>query len=339
MSNAIALFDTPTTLPTYLQNDTTALALAKQIEGDLSGGASINKLSLRNGKFRFNKEGVEIGIVRADHLDIVIIAANPHVSRSWYAKAYIDGESATAPDCHSKDGRTPEADSSMKQAETCALCPQNVKGSATNGTGKACSYKKRAIVVAPDDIAGTAYAIDVAAMGLFGDDKPAAKMFNLRSYIEALKSNGLIVPSVVTRLSFDDESSVPKLFFKPVRTLTAEEWAQVAARVDDPEIRKMLDTVGDGSPSAAPVAQIAAPAPPVDAAAVAAEAAAKKNRKDVAAAKAAAKAAPAAAPVPNAAPAAKGFSGAVAGVVEAPALVVAPAGGKGFVVDLDGFDD
>jgi len=342
MSNAITLFDTPTQLPAYLQNDATALALAKQIEGDLSGGQSINRLSLRNGKFRFNKEGVEIGIVRADHLDIVIIAANPHVSRTWYAKAFSDTDSATRPDCYSKDGRTPEADSPSKQAELCALCPKNVAGSAANGTGKACAYKKRVVVVSPDDIEGDAYALDVAAMGLFGEDKPAAKQFNLKSYIEALKSNGLIVPSVVTQLSFDDESSVPKLFFKPVRTLTADEWAQVAKRVDDPAVRKMLDDVDNKTEEGKPVgqpAQLAAPAAPAVDPAV--EAAARKAKADKAAAKAAAKAAPVAAPAPAAAPAAKGFGAATAEVATAPAAApaAAPASGKGFTVDLEGFDD
>lgn len=350
MANEMTLFDTPTQVPAYLQTSEVAKALAAQTEGGLSGGMAINRISLRGQKFRFNKEGVEVGISRAEFLDVVVVAANPHVARTFYLKKYSDDQPGTRPDCYSQDGRTPEADSPALQSQTCALCPQNVKGSAVQGDskGKACGYGKRIIVTADNDIMGDAFAIDVKAQGLFGDDTPAQRQFNLKSYIEALKNNGLIVPAVVTRISFDDKSSVSKLFFTPVRPLTAQEWAQVEARVNDPAIRKMLDDIDnkaeEGKPVGQPVA-LAAPAAP-------AVAAAPKPRGRPAKTETA----PAAAPAPQVAPAG-GFGLAPAASAAAPApaplgfgmTAVAPAAAvqqatapavaaTGFAVDLEDFD-
>lgn len=266
MTNEMTLFDQPTQYPTYLKDNPVAKALAEQTEGGLDGGISINRISLRGMRFRFNVKGVEVAVNPNPHLDVVIVAANPYVSRLYYSKPYDDDAPGTRPDCYSIDGRVPEEDSPMVQSAACATCPQNVKGSAVSGGGKykACSYAKRAIVVAHDDIPGIAFAVDFKSQSLFGDDDPAQKKYNLKSYIEALKTNGLIVPAVVTRLSFDDQSSVAKLFMKPVRPLTAEEWQQVEARLNDPVIRSMLADVDNKTEEGKPVGQpkaVAAPTP------------------------------------------------------------------------------
>lgn len=346
MNTQVTLFDQPQQLPAYLQTSEAAKALALQMEGGLAG-QSINRISLRNGKFRFNKAGIEVGISRSPTLDVVIVSANPHVSRIFYAKAFDADAAGERPDCYSKDGRTPEADSTSRQSETCALCPQNAVNSSRTGKGKACAYKKRLVVTADGDISGDAYAIDVAAMGLFGGDDPAAKQFNLKSYIEALKANGLIVPSVVTQLSFDDAESVPKLFFKPVRILSAEEFAQVETRMVDPLVRAMLDDAQNATEASKPVGQapaaIAAPAPAAVVPPATPAAAAKPRGRPKAA-----DAPPVQAPAPTAAPAAPATGGfgfgapAAAAVPATPAPAVTattPVPAGGFSVDLDSFDD
>lgn len=353
MANELTLFDTPTQYPTYLKDNPVAKALQEQTEGGLDGGISINRISLRGMRFRFNVKGVEVGVHPQPSLDVVIVAANPYVSRTWYSKPYDDDAPGTRPDCYSIDGRTPEEDSPMQQSAACATCPQNVKGSAAGSGGKykSCGYGKRAIVVAHDDIPGIAFAVDFKAQSLFGDDNPAQKQYNLKSYIEALKTNGLIVPSVVTRLSFDDQSSVAKLFLKPVRPLSAEEWAQVEARLDDPVIRSMLADVDNKTEAGKPVGQpaaIAAPATPVQAPAPRPTGFPTGNGSNGGTAPARgrgrpakAETAPAQAPAPQAAPApaAKGFG---VDKTAAPAQAQAPAPAApakaGFHVDLNEFD-
>lgn len=371
MTTAIAIFDQPTTAPAYLQQNAVAKALAEQLEGGLAG-RSINRISLRNGKFRFNIKGVEVSVQQGDHLDVVILAANPAVSRIFYKDAYDPSAEGIRPDCYSRNGETPEADSPLRQAEKCALCPQNAVNSSRSGTGKACAYKKRVVVVDPGKIGGIAFALDIAAMGLFGEDDKANRKFNLKSYIEALKANGFIIPSVVTRMSFDDEESVPKLFFSPIRPLTEAEWAQVEARAADPVIKEMIDEVqnedagkGQSTTAALPAAtapvQIAATAPVQIAATATAVAtpplAQAPTAAQVATAPAhtpapprrtrgrppAANTPPAAAPPAQAQPATEGFAftapATQAAAPAAPAAAtVAPVAGGGFSVDLDSFD-
>lgn len=372
MTTAIAIFEQPTTAPAYLQQSPIAKELATQMEGGLAG-RSINRISLRNGKFRFNIKGVEVGVQQGDHLDVVILAANPAVSRIFYKNAYDASAEGTRPDCYSRNGEVPEADSPNRQAEKCALCPQNAVNSSRTGTGKACAYKKRVIVVDPGKIDGVAFALDIAAMGLFGEDDKPNRKFNLKSYIEALKANGFIVPSVVTRMSFDDEESVPKLFFQPVRALTAEEWAKVEQRASDPVIKDMLDAVENedaqapkvlqgttAAPTAAPAQQTVSPQPaqvqagvipqttatqPAAAPAAAHTPAPRRARGRPAAAATPPVQAPPAQAAPTAAPPAQdgfAFGGAApaqAAPAQAPAQAPAPAAAQGgFSVDLDNFD-
>lgn len=351
MTTEITLFEQPQLAPAYLQTSAVAKLMQEQMEGGLAG-RQINRISLRNSKFRFVKQGVEIGVSNASHLDVVIVAANPSVGRLWWEKGFENDQTGQRPDCYSRDGKVPEADSPKRQSDQCATCPQNAVGSAKNGKGKACSYKKRVVIVAPGALAGDAYALDVGSMSMFGDDAPAQRKFSLKGYIEALKANGLIIPAVVTRLTFDDAESVPKLDFTPVRVLTEAEFKVIESRLTDPAIREMLDDIDRKSEEGKPLAPaIAAPAPapapapvaqpaPAAAAAPAAAPAAPRTRgrprqADVA---------PAAAAAPQAAPEGFGMApapAAPAGFGAAPAAqpaAPASAAPAGFTVDLDGFD-
>jgi hypothetical protein len=329
--------------------------LQDQMEGGLAG-RQINRISLRNGKFRFLKKGVEIAAV-AEKLQVVIVAANPAVGRAYYIKAFNPDDTGQRPDCYSRDGVKPEADSPALQSTTCSLCPQNAKGSAKNGEGKACAFKKRTVIVSPTNIGGDAYAVDMGSMSMFGDENAATRQFNMKSYIEALKSNGLIIPAVVTQLTFDDAATVPKLHFTPIRVLTEAEFRQVEARVNDPAVRDMLDDIDNKEEEGKPVnasPQIAAPAAPapvvqpapaavqpaVPVQQVAPQPVQRRGRPPKA------ETPPVDAPPPQAAPAAgfppaqtapAGFP-AAAPAQAAPAAPAAPAGVPGFSINLDEFD-
>lgn len=362
----ITLFEQPQIVPSYLQTSAAAKALAEQMEGGLAG-RQINRLGLRNSKFRFMKQGTEIAVLPNPTLDVVIIAANPAVGRLWWEAAFENDQAGQRPDCYSRDGKTPEADSPKPQSSLCATCPRNAVGSAKNGKGKDCSYKKRVIIVAPGKIDGDAYALDAGAMSMFGDDSPTERKYNLKSYIEALKSNGLIVPAVVTRLSFDDKESVPKLHFTPVRVLTEAEFRMVESRLADPAVREMLDDIDLKSEAGkvaapAPVQQIAqqpaavVPPPLTQPAAtpvpqpvaapvsqpVAAPAAAAPQPARARGRPRTTEAAPAPAPAPQAPPQADfGFpTGDAAPAAPAPVAQAAPAtqAPAGFSIDLNEFD-
>jgi hypothetical protein len=348
MTTEITLFAQPQPVPAYLQNNPLAKALQEQMEGGLAG-RQINRISLRNGKFRFMKAGVEIAAV-AEKLEVVMIAANPTVGRMFYIKAFDPDDVGQRPDCYSRDGVKPEPDSPNLQSTQCATCPQNAKGSAKNGEGKACAYKKRTIVVAPNNIAGDAYAVDAGSMSMFGDENKNQRLFNLKSYIEALKASGLIIPAVVTRMTFDDDATVPKLHFTPVRILTDAEFAQVTARVNDPIIREMLDDIDlkseEGKPvNASPIT--VAPTGPSTATVTVAPAVPAAQPAPAAPARPRGRQ-PKTETAPTAAPAASGFPPVNGGGAAAPAPTQAdfppPAAAPvasavpGFTVDLDQFD-
>lgn len=342
-----------------LPDDERSLAVANSIAGGLTGGGFGNRISLRGNRFRFIKNGTDVGVHRGEYLDVVLLAANPHVSRIYFEGQY-DPNMKAAPDCYSLDGRVPEADSPKRQSDKCMTCPQNVKGSSVKGNtkAKACAYKKRVVVAAPDSIDGDIYALDVNALSLFADDNPSQNLYNLKDYIETLAAHQLLAVKLVTRLTFDDQSSVPKLFFTPIRMLTPEEWEQSKERMKDEAIQQMLadvvneTEVGEVAPEkvknapatgsvapqqAAPATQAPTPAP----APSAAPAPAKRGRPRSAPAE------PTPTPHPtngNGAAAAQHAMDAVRGfaaTAEPPAAVAASTGGekKGFTIDLENFDD
>jgi hypothetical protein len=351
-----------------LVDDENTKALAQSIGAGLTGGGFGNRISLRGNRFRFIINGTDVGAHRESYLDVVLLAANPHVSRIYYAKQFDPSSKAEAPDCYSLDGKIADPEAPNRQNAAggykCATCPQNVKGSALRGDSKAkaCAYKKRVIVVAPDSIDGDLFALDVNAMSLFGDDQSAQNLYNLKSYIETLTAHSMMVVKLVTRLTFDERSSVPKLFFSPLRILTPAEWEQAKGRVTEDAIQLMLGDVVNGAetgevkPEAVrtaapavpqqPAAPAVAPTPPAPAAAAPATPQMPplprpRGRPAKDAAPPAQPAAPAAASNGNGtteAPA-RGFA---AGAAPAPAQAAAPTEGapksKGFTIDLEDYD-
>lgn len=150
-------------------------------------------------------------------IEVVIVKAAPHLSKTWYAKKFTDGEEAGAPDCYSNDGKTPAADSKSVQCKTCAACKHNQFGSAvstdgTGGKGKACQDVKRLAVV-PSDLTGDPMLIRI----------PPGSLKNLREFAKSLSDRGVPYQAVRVRLGFDIESASPKLTFRPVGLLSDEE--------------------------------------------------------------------------------------------------------------------
>jgi hypothetical protein len=88
-------------------------------------------------------------------LDVVLLKANPQLSKLYYSKAYAEGDDG-APDCSSANGITPDSGVPNPQSASCAGCPQNVWGSKITPQGtktKACADMRRLAVVPERDIA------------------------------------------------------------------------------------------------------------------------------------------------------------------------------------------
>ena len=236
----------------------------------LAGGGGVGggkRISTKGGVFRLYSGGKEVAAIEDRYLDVVIVAAAPKVSRTFYAGQYIDGQ-ATAPTCWSQDGDTPDKAVKTKQGATCASCPQNVAGSG-QGQSRACRYSQRLAVVLANDIEGDVMQLSLAATSIFG--KEEGGNHPLQSYARAVVAAGGDPAKLVTQMKFDTKAPVPKLFFKPVRWLDADEIETCAAKGASPEAQQAIvmtvsqqDGVAAPAPlsiGAAPKAAKAAPAP------------------------------------------------------------------------------
>jgi hypothetical protein len=173
------------------------------------------------------------------------------------------------------DGVTPGADVTHPQSIKCASCPQNQKGSKITADGtktKACTYLKRLAVVLVGDDQHRLFQLDGKAMTIFGEGEPHQNKFTLNEYAKKLNIRGYDVAHLVTKLSFDINSSVPKLYFSPVRTITPDEaiWVQELVGGEEVKLITTISAITDTSdtaseaPAAAPTpapAPQAAPAP------------------------------------------------------------------------------
>lgn len=207
----------PAQLPAHLR--TTELSEATKA---LMGNSSGFRLSIKGNVFRLLSNGKEYAKIPDRSLDVVVVNAAPKVTRTFYMAQYDDGAEPAAPDCTSSDGEVPDKRSKHKQAERCADCPQNAKGSG-QGDSRACRFSQALAVVLANDIGGNVLKLQVPAASIFG--KGEGQNVPLREYVTQLAQIPVNIDTVVTRLNFDLDSSSPKLFWAPARYLTEEEYA------------------------------------------------------------------------------------------------------------------
>jgi hypothetical protein len=213
------------TLPDYMKADGPS-----DMGGGLGGGGGRNRIGLKGSRFRLIQAGVEEAVIDDSFLDVIVVGANPHVSRMFYKGKY-DPSVKIAPTCFSSDGITPHPDVEDKQSEKCNGCPQNVKGSRVTETGaktRACSFSKRLVIMLDGDDDKELYQMDLKSMSIFGDGIPNEGLYTLAGYNKLLQSKGVRSEAVVTRVSFDTQSSVPKVYFTPSRFLSEKEFKEIS---------------------------------------------------------------------------------------------------------------
>lgn len=203
-------------------------ALQKSLAGGLGGGEALPRISIKGSRFRIVENGEET-VLPVTHLDVVVVGANPRLSKTYYAKAW-DPDDVGAPTCKSLSGISPDEDSEEKQSDLCASCPHNAWGSKTGPQGqklKNCADLKRIAVVSPDDLDGPIYLLQVTPAAIKG----------LNAYQKGLSSRGIAPEVVKTRVTFDVEASFPKLQFGLGGFLTEEEIARVDEIIASPQVK------------------------------------------------------------------------------------------------------
>ena len=194
-------------------------ALSAALAGGLAGGAEYPRISIKGSRFRIVEGGTET-VLEDTKLSVVIVGANPRLSKTYYAKQWTPDSEPASPDCYSLDGIRPHPESTGPVNDTCAGCPMNAWGSKITPLGqqvKACADQKRLAVVASNDPTGPTYLLQITPAALKG----------LGSYQKELQMRGIPVEAVKTVVTFDTDASFPKLIFKFGGFLDADEYAAV----------------------------------------------------------------------------------------------------------------
>lgn len=209
-------------LPAHLQS----AAKVQNVFANASGGGGFPTISLEGKVFHISRSG-ERTLVTNEHGDAassfecVIVAVNPNKSKQYYDTKYSQGDSG-APTCASHDGIRPNSNAESPQCKTCAACPLNVWGSATEDgkKKKACSDSMRLAVAAADSLN------DPMLLKV-----PAGSLKFLNEYGKVLAKRGVAPQHVVTRISFDPALNFA-LKFKAQRFVSAEELSEIDGVLD-----------------------------------------------------------------------------------------------------------
>ena len=249
MSNALTLANVQ--VPAHLaQRVGVPSTLSQSLSGGISGGTeAVPRISIKGSRFRIVEGGTET-VLDTTSLDVVVVGANPRLSKTWYAKAWTPESEPSSPDCFSLDGVGPDVQATEPQNDLCASCPQNAWGSKVTPQGKqikACSDQKRLAVVSADDPTGPIYLLQVTPAALQG----------LGKYQKELSLRGIPAEIVRTRVSFDTDASFPKLKFDFGGFLDADTQQEVDKLFGTEEVRQIT---GELRTSAVPaVPKIASP--------------------------------------------------------------------------------
>ena len=186
----------------------------------------MRRLSIRGGTFTPYGDSVEVVIVNA-----------AKVSRAYFANEF-DGENTVAPTCWSEDTQRPAPGVNERQATRCLDCKQNIRGSA--GRGRACRFQQRLAVVFEDNLEEV-YQLMLPATSIFG--KTVDGHMPLQEYAKHLSKHNTKAASVVTKIYFDSNSVVPKLFFKPIHGLNQEQFETVSGMIDHPDTHEAITSL------------------------------------------------------------------------------------------------
>lgn len=231
--------------------------LAQSMTGGIGQGGG-PRISIKGARFRIVDGDTET-VLPTLTLDVIVVGANPRLSKTWYAKAWSADSEPVSPDCYSLDGVGPAVDSTQPQNDLCATCPQNSWGSKVTPQGKqikACADQKRLAVVAADDPTGPIYLLQVT---------PAA-LRDLNQYQKELTMRGIPPEIVKTQVGFDTDASFPKLTFGFGGFLSEEQLEAVENLFGSAEVQEVTGEAAVSRPVDVPKLAnqaVATPAPVV----------------------------------------------------------------------------
>lgn len=228
--NAVVQFDPQ--VPAFLRKPE-FLALNAKLGGGISSGAP-PRISFRGSRFRLiAADGTETPVTEngGTTLDVVVLDANPGLSKFYYDKAYDPNASGdeAGPACFSENGDRPSSRSPRPQFDNCAACPHNVWGSRVTPQGskvKACGDVKKIAVIPAANLGGDAYMLGI----------PGASLKTWSGLVEACGRRGYPISGMILRLGFNAQASFPQLTFTPVANMTEQQYQAIADLFGAPDV-------------------------------------------------------------------------------------------------------
>lgn len=176
-------------------------------------------------------------------IEVVLLRANPSLSKIYYEAAYEEGSNAP-PDCFSNLGDVPDPSVQNPQARACATCPKNIWGSKITPQGKktkACQDSRRMAASFTHTLTKDGAEAPVLLLRV-----PPASLAPVKEYGEkTLGARGIPYFSVSTLISFDPQSAHPQFVLKPKRVLSEDEATAVVAMREDPVTLRILAEAQD----------------------------------------------------------------------------------------------
>jgi hypothetical protein len=173
------------------------------------------------------------------HLDVVILADNPAISKLYYSGAFNE-DSREPPACASIDGVRPDAGVPEPQSKLCATCKHDAWGSHPNGgKGKACQdHKRLAVLIMPQMLKNILTKPLVVPVSL---RVPPASLKSFKNYSDGLQHRGIHQATVITRISFDSEKQF-QMNFRLLQALTNAEAPVILKLLEAPATAQITGT-------------------------------------------------------------------------------------------------
>lgn len=207
MSNQVATFNMPTTLPANIAS----MMMGNLTASSDSFGDGFNRISFGGRTFHLKSGSAETEW-ETRTIDVSLVASAPNDSRVFYREAYDAKANEVTPTCWATDGVEPDATvpTADKQSDTCDTCPQNVKGSG-QGDSRACSRRRRVVLIVEDDADRKLYTADISASSIYAPRETKLGLFNWKDCVKQINTMvrntpGIIPTNFLLQMSFTNDT-------------------------------------------------------------------------------------------------------------------------------------
>jgi hypothetical protein len=133
-------------------------------------------------------------------------------------------------------------------------CPKNIAGSG-QGNSRACRYQQRLAVVLANNPSGDVMQLTLPATSVFGKEEGDKRPLQAYARYLAVQNPPVNPEQIVTEMRFDTKAESPKLFFKPTRWLTDDEYEIIKEQAESDDAKRavvMTVAQSDGVKTIAP---------------------------------------------------------------------------------------